>query len=385
MSSLQRPKPISSAIHYGDCRAVMQSMRAETIDAIITDPPYGLSFLGKEWDHSVPGFVFWREALRVAKPGAHLLAFGGTRTFHRLTCAIEDAGWKIRDCVMWVYASGFPKSLDISKAIDNMAGAEREIIGRGKQGMRIHATWGTIGQGGMFRDHTCRYDITAPATEDAKRWEGWGTALKPAWEPIVMACKPPAASLAENVMEYWTGGLNIGACRIAGKPIVYKHGCGGGKNIENRMMGGNVKHDTEFRSRPRVYDKGRWPSNIIHDGSAEVCEALGGASRFFYCPKVSIADREEGCEALPRLTAGEMTGGRNYHPTVKPTALMRYLCKLITPPNGIILDPFTGSGSTGKAAILEGFRFVGIEKEMEYCQIAEARIAEARIARTRAF
>jgi len=343
-------------LHIGDCLEVMSKFEANSVDAIVSDPPYGLAFMGKEWDHSVPGVDFWTEAHRVAKPGAHLLAFGGTRTYHRLAVAIEDAGWEIRDCVMWVYGSGFPKSLDVSKAIDKTAGAER---GR------------------------------------AEAWSGWKTALKPAWEPIIIARKPLCGTVADNVLKYGTGALNIDGCRVGTSGGGSQ--CFGGelcKCSTNKVLGKTKHPINDFK------DKGRWPANVIHDGSEEVVslfpdsksnpfksasttgkrdstynqgefdysgkgyEDSGSAARFFYCAKASKADRNDGEIA-------------NNHPTVKPTDLMRYLVRLVTPDNGIVLDPFMGSGSTGKAAVLEGFKFVGIDLSDEYVRIAAARIAHA--------
>jgi len=666
-------------IHHGDCREVMAKLDAESVDAVICDPPYGLSFMGKEWDSFKEGDIAMRrnpqmdavntgasrqggrqracadyqkrqardmlafqeamnavflEALRVAKPGAHLLAFGGTRTYHRLACAIEDAGWEIRDCVMWVYGSGFPKSHDVSKAIDKAAGAEREVVGSklGQPGYSL-----TDGKGGLYGggfgangtgDGECR--ITAPATAAARQWSGWGTALKPAWEPIIVARKPLASAgvnvlnviesqlrergvtgdirwkpesasdagrkksrtcssstdqpqtagtsaasagetatqnagrrtrkssrmrwtggtpptqagnenfhggttdacvnasspltvesvsaaekastasllsttstaaehntesnatekstptfaatdsrpdtesfvgiatgltgsmatvrisrdsggmflwpmglpefvrgspltVAENVLRHGTGAINVDGCRIGtnGEKLSCStadpyHGADGSQRTWNKTSTRGIEREQ--------HTQGRWPANVIHDGSDEVVglfpanvkggtwnrtsgarhfnnngdptgyetsgsdASTGSAARFFYCAKASKADRDEGCEGLaakasPKTNEGlgrecslqtrlEHSGDmhprlRNHHPTVKPTALMRYLCRLVTPPGGVVLDPFTGSGSTGKAAVLEGFNFVGIEREAEYVEIAKARVAAA--------
>ena len=574
----------------------MAELETESVDAIVTDPPYGLSFMGKDWDHGVPGEAFWAEALRVAKPGAHLLAFGGTRTFHRLACAIEDAGWEIRDCLGWLYGSGFPKSLDVSKAIDKAAGAEREVTRVGTR----HSTSGFDVRASYEREQR-----VTPATPDAERWQGWGTALKPAieyivcahkplteaaerctivenltrleaqlwsllpakvaeesfglsqhdydaacasaqwtagdksntqaalrgqmdmsqfasvmtsclsivrswriisgeslgqantsttatetrqttdwqtlnscvlgltplaiikaacaqpgawwlalpaarylnaalvssasirttsvpasaissvagrtlrpdWCPIFLARKPLAGTVAANVLAHGTGGLNIDGCRVGTETVRINTFDDGAK-----PFGNGAGHPYTGRA-----STGRWPANIVHDGSDEVLELFpesngsgpartlkrsakpeqqgwgmntlasdevglqdagkGSASRFFYCAKASKADRDEGCETLGEragkrtLSGGADTRGRptpvncNTHPTVKPTALMRYLCRLITPPGGIILDPFCGSGSTGKAAVLEGFDFIGIDLSPEYIAIADARIA----------
>jgi len=351
------------AVHLGDCREVMEAMEPESIDSIVSDPPYGLSFMGKGWDHGVPGVEFWQAALRVAKPGAHLLAFGGTRTFHRLAVAIEDAGWEIRDCVMWVYAQGFPKSHDVSKAIDREAGAEREVVGRNKHG-RTQSV-GAYNFGGRdvingSNNMGQEFDITAPATDAAQQWQGWGTALKPAYEPIIVARKPLRGTVAGNVLEWGTGGINVDGCRIDGAKRTPGY-C----NPQSRMDTSSEWNQSSLGIRREVDTSlGRWPANFIHDGSEEVTDLLGDAARFFYCPKASKRDRDEGCEA-------------NHHPTVKPTDLMRYLCRLVTQPDGLVFDPFTGSGSTGKAAMLEGFRFVGCELSAEYIEIARARIGHA--------
>jgi DNA modification methylase len=425
-------------IYHGDCREVMQTLHPESVDSIVSDPPYGLSFMGKGWDHGVPGVEFWLEALRVAKPGAHLLAFGGTRTYHRLACAIEDAGWEIRDCVMWVYGSGFPKSHDVSKAIDKAAGAEREVVGPSQANIRADLKYG----GNDPSHNHGRYGavthppITAPATDAARQWSGWGTALKPAWEPIIVARKPLCGTVAENVLTHGTGGINVDGCRVEAdwENDPSKRGFGHGvmkqgerQKYADRASGEwGMKDETQWTP-----TQGRWPANVIHDGSDEVvglfpqCKSggqnatseskpgfsggwqrpggvgfhdSGSAARFFYCAKASKADRDEGCEGLPQTVKQSVAHGDkrhgtlpytnepremkprprgNHHPTVKPTALMRYLCRLVTPPGGVVLDPFTGSGSTGKAAILEGFRFIGIEREAEYVEIAKARIGAA--------
>jgi len=302
-------------LYCGDCLAVLPTLEAGSVDAIVTDPPYGLSFMGKDWDHGVPGEHFWREALRVAKPGAHLLAFGGTRTFHRLAVAIEDAGWEIRDTVMWVYGSGFPKSLDVSKAIDKAAGKKREVVGR---------KWESRGGGGLQRSMVNDDNwqspeitdaITAPATAAAALWDGWGTALKPAWEPIIVARKPLDGTVAANVLTHGTGGINIDGCRVGAESVVttkgqgFRGSFGGGRNNN-----GGAIH------------VGRWPANLIHDGSEEVVGLFphvssgqpmgvkaggrlncygsfaggipvtgygdsGSAARFFYCAKASRSGR----------------------------------------------------------------------------------------------
>lgn len=334
------------------CLEYMRTMPKNSIDSIVTDPPYGLSFMGKKWDYDVPSVEIWRECLRVLKPGGHLLSFAGTRTQHRMAVNIEDAGFEIRDMIAWVYSSGFPKSLDVSKAIDKMAGAERKVIGVRSDGCgnteaSIHKSQG------FATSRSAVFDISAPATDAAKQWYGWGTALKPALEPITLARKPLIGTVAENVQTYGTGAMNIDRTRIEITD--------GAKMARNNKLGENGwKNSSGGQNNAALHGEpsGRWPANLIHDGSEEVAGLFGSAARFFYCAKASKSDREEG----------------NNHPTVKPTTLMRYLCRLVTPPNGTILDPFMGSGSTGKAAKFEGFDFIGIEREAEYCEIAKKRI-----------
>jgi site-specific DNA-methyltransferase (adenine-specific) len=342
---------------HGDCLDRLRELPDCSVDACVTDPPYGLSFMGKAWDYDVPGAEVWREVLRVLKPGGHLLAFAGTRTQHRMAVQIEDAGFEIRDMIAWVYGSGFPKSLDVSKAIDKAAGAEREVVGPNPWNhVRNHNpdSWS-----GATRTQNGKYgstgsgpsDITAPATPAAQQWSGWGTALKPALEPITVARKPFKGTVAANVLEHGTGAINVDGCRVAGSvPRTVQ----GQSARAGEVYGADQRELREFEP----HAAGRWPANLIHDGSDEPCALLSDAARFFYCAKASKADRGEG----------------NGHPTVKPTDLMRYLCRLVTPPGGAVLDPFMGSGSTGKAAVLEGFRFIGIEREAEYLEIARGRI-----------
>jgi len=405
-------------IIQGDCLEVLPTLEADSVDSVVCDPPYGLGFMGKDWDHGVPGEHYWREVLRVAKPGAYLLAFGGTRTFHRLTCAIEDAGWQIRDCVMWLYGSGFPKSLDVSKAIDKAAGMEREVVGIGLHA--AHRQSQPFGQGVTQEASRDTRNITAPATPEAQQWQGWGTALKPAWEPIIVARKPLIGTVAENVLTHGTGGINVDGCRVEGMaPVTVQ----GQSARAGEVYGADQRDQRVFEP----HTSGRWPANLIHDGSEEVVAGFpvtvpsssmlnpgserrsqfgqivssarttgytdtGSAARFFYTAKASKADRDEGCEGMPSVACGTMeddnydiktgsgnsrdTQRRNHHPTVKPTALMRYLCRLVTPPKGIVLDPFMGSGSTGKAAILEDCCFIGIEIDPYYCEIARCRLEQ---------
>ena len=340
-------------ILVGDSLHVMRTLDADSVDAIVTDPPYGLTFMGKAWDRGVPGVEYWTEALRVAKPGAHLVAFGGTRTYHRLATAIEDAGWEIRDCFVWAYGQGFPKSHDVSKGIDKAAGAERKVIGERKQRGRPKA------HDDEFQKNTSSSPVellTVPATDDAKRWDGWGTALKPAWEPAIIARKPFSGTVAANVLRHGTGAINVDGCRVSAydgastarsravvRDTVAPFGAG-------LAMGGNGS------------PLGRWPANLAHDGSPAVLDLFPReAARFFYSAKASKADRGEG----------------NNHPTVKPSDLMAYVCRLVTPPGGLVLDPFAGSGSTGVGALREGFRFVGVEISEDYAAIARSRLATA--------
>jgi site-specific DNA-methyltransferase (adenine-specific) len=266
-----------------------------------------------------------------------------------MACAIEDAGFEIRDQIGWAYGTGFPKSLDVSKAIDKAAGAEREVIGvAGKSGSARSCMAGDFAGG--------EYMATAPATEAARQWQGWGTALKPAWEPIVVARKPLIGTVAENVLAHGTGGLNIDGCRIETADNLNggAYAKTSDKNAADASSFAMGAAAGEF-----VQPTGRWPANLIHDGSDEVLSLFpNGAARFFYCSKASRADRGKG----------------NTHQTVKPTDLMRYLCRLVTPPGGLVLDPFTGSGSTGKAAILEGFQFIGFEKDPEHAETARRRM-----------
>ena len=350
-------------LHLGDCLEVLATLPDNSVDSIVTDPPYGLSFMGKKWDYDVPSVAIWEQCIRVLKPGGHLLAFAGTRTQHRMACRIEDAGFEIRDMIAWVYGSGFPKSLDVSKAIDKAAGAEREVVGYKKQGPR------SMFDGGKPRA------ATLPATLPATLWSGWGTALKPALEPITMARKPLSGTVAETVLQHGTGAINVDGCRV---------GTDGGTTRSAQSpyteSGWRTGHAVE------PLNAGRWPANIIHDGSNEAALALKSGARFFYTAKAGKDDRNDGCDAFDQRPAGGMQGrndgslgtitlSKNHHPTVKPTMLMAYLCRLVTPPGGTVLDPFMGSGSTGKAATVNGFRFIGIERDPEYHKIAQARIS----------
>jgi DNA modification methylase len=485
-----------------DCIEAMKEMDDNSVDSIVTDPPYELGFMGKSWDASGIAFNIevWQQALRVLKPGGHLIAFSGSRTYHRMAVAIEDAGFEIRDQIMWVYGSGFPKSLNISKAIDktngepnrllkfttwmrttglkakqldevtgtNMGGhylttasqpaiptvelwgkirpliadvpewvdelvdrieAEREVIGTRITGAAMSGKVSGLenGQGGTdFGSGQNEVPITAPATAEAKQWDGWGTALKPAHEPMVLARKPVEGTVANNVLTYGVGGLNIDATRVEGEVPSVPQWSRSDSNAPFDALGRNGE-----MSQP--HSAGRFPANFIHDGSDEVVALFpstspsprglitqggkagggfdvgssdgtrntkfqghgdsGSAARFFYCAKASKRDRNEGLDDSYAKQVDETRkvgskGGNNprnrganerinHHPTVKPTSLMQYLVRLVTPEGGLVLDPFMGSGSTGKACAYEGFDFIGIDQSAEYVEIARARIAFA--------
>ncbi len=347
-----------AVLFNGDCREVLRTLDENCVDTVITDPPYGLEFMGKGWDKGVPGEDFWREILRVAKPGAMLLAFGGTRTYHRLAVAIEDSGWVLRDCLMWLYGTGFPKSHNISKGIDKAAGAKRvetgrvlSVTGNRKTGSNAMAQSGL----GAVDVGPQKHMETLPSTPEALEWNGWGTALKPAWEPIILAMKPLDGTYASNALEHGVAGLNIEASRIPLEGEAPPTGSGkGSKNSkfeQVRRSKGNDGNETPAA--------GRWPANVLFDEAA--AEELGQPSRFFYCAKAGKKDRGEG----------------NDHPTVKPQSLMRWLARLTsTPEGGLVLDPFMGSGSTGVAAVAEGRDFCGIELDEHYIEIAASRLAE---------
>jgi len=414
-----------AVIYAGNNLDILPELQSNSVDSIVCDPPYELGFMGKSWDSSGIAYSveLWQQCLRVLKPGGHLLAFGGTRTWHRLAVAIEDAGFEIRDNIAWLYGSGFPKSHNISKAIDKMQGVKFEAKPASGVGFMNSNDDGY---------HTTLNQLTriGESTDEAKKWDGWGTALKPAHEPIVVARKPVIGTVAENVLKYGTGGLNIDRTRIGTDEADVKELNRGNK----RPTGDNYSDSTFFRiqiqDRENKTASGRWPANIILDEyTAELLDqqsgtltsgALkagrviahtnidfrsgldldnyeskansGGASRFFYVAKASKRDRNEGLDELPeQILTGRDVGQderqvpyktrsnpvKNTHPTVKPTALMQYLIRLVTPENGTVLDPFAGSGSTGKAAILENKRFIGIELTPEYLPIIEGRLRHA--------
>jgi len=366
---------------------VLQTYPDDFFDCIVTDPPYGLAFMGKQWDHSVPSVALWSECLRVLKPGGHLLSFGGTRTYHRLVVNIEDAGFEIRDMVAWLYGTGFPKSLRLEAAIDRHYGHSKKR-GKGAGAERVALQMGGAtgkAKNGLSSDYD---DAPAPVTQEASRWQGWGTALKPAHEPVVLARKPLIGTVAENVLAHGTGGIHIDACRIHSGPS--QGGSVSGQSALGQGSGWNA-HDNRTCSIDRTMSQGRWPANVIHDGSDEVEAPLKDASRFFYAAKASKSEREAGLDHLPAKQQdtsrkkGNPGGNnprnrgvkdrKNHHPTVKPLDLMRYLVRLVLPPDGKLLDPFAGSGSTIIASVLEGAAVsVGIEREAEYVQIAQARL-----------
>jgi len=349
-------------------------MEPESVDAIVCDPPYGLGFMSKKWDALPPGVDWARLCLRVLKPGGHLVAFGGTRTVHRLATAIEDAQFEIRDMVSWLYWSGFPKSLDVSKAIDREAGAEREVVGTGQSWNRPDSKTGDVARMNVSPG---TYDLTAPATEAAKKWNGYGTALKPAQEPAVLARKPLTGTVAANVLEHNTGALNIDGCRFAYGDEAWP---GPGDAQTDRPNGATAIWGENMQSGTGGgHDLGRWPANIYAHPKASRSEREAGCERLPGRTGAEATDRTAGSAGLdnPRAGAGRTADRvKNHHPTVKPIGVMRWLVKLTGghPGESVILDPFMGSGTTGCAAVLEGFDFIGIEREPEYMQICEARI-----------
>lgn len=401
----------------GDCREILPAFSDHTFDSVVTDPPYELGFMGKKWDSTGIAYdvAMWAEVLRVLKPGAYLLAFGGTRTYHRMTCAIEDAGFEIRDCIQWLYGTGFPKSLNVVKALE----------------CEQHATHAAM------LGHVADYcpECEQPFDSAANDWAGWGTALKPANEPIVLARKPLVGTVAANIREFRTGALDIDHCRIAVEGEVI-HAPQSDPTKRAGTVGtalgitGADKDRFQAAQRAsiqRTQELGRWPANVLLDEEAAAVldeqsglstsrrgkpraanksgdgwgmtatgaehADSGGASRFFYVAKPSRAERDAGVVgghktggeltnrtegsaglANPRAGAGRTSGGKNTHPTVKPITLLRYLVRLVTPVGGTVLDPFTGSGSTGAACVLEGLDFTGIELSDEYADLALQRI-----------
>jgi site-specific DNA-methyltransferase (adenine-specific) len=432
MRDLSEQTPAPFVLHLGDCLAIMRGMASDSVDAIVTDPPYELGFMGKSWDASgiANSVDMWREALRVLKPGGHLLAFSGSRTYHRMTVAIEDAGFEIRDQIMWVYGSGFPKSQNISKAIDKQAGTVREVISEGKAVKRMIPGADQDATGSWIKDNGREYvpQVTRAATPEAEQWEGWGTALKPAHEPICVARKPleKGLTVAANVLKWGTGAINIDGCRVEVTDAAYARNHSGDRG-HGGTRGADQEGSTNLHTGGGSAAAGRWPANLIHEGSDEVValfpettsgamkagtrraaqdgpgsvcygtyggnatsvqikSSSGSAARFFYCAKASRGDRNEGCASSVAPAVANSINMRecedadwsarndNFHPTVKPTDLMAYLVRLVTPPGGVVLDLFMGSGSTGKACMREGFQFIGIDMTPEYVEIARARI-----------
>jgi len=442
----------------GDSLKVLKDFEDNYFDSVITDPPYGLSFMGKKWDYDVPSVDLWKEVYRVLKPGGHLLSFAGSRTYHRMAVNIEDAGFEIRDMLGWLYGSGFPKSHNIGKAVDKLQGNERETLTEIQKenlfekekeidsvDIKAKPTYHSQNVGGNIT----KID-TINKTKGNSQWEGWGTALKPAHEPIVMARKPFNTSVAENVLTHGTGGINIDECRVNFmNEQDYNESVGKNQHskYKNSIMRNPAKNGiySPDKRKPKDYKpEGRFPANIIHDGSEEVLEIFpetksgklkhnseiqrkgmssdgssfnsknsgfnvnkgqglanfgdsGSAARFFYCAKASKAERNMGLDNLAwekenfeTKKAGGMSGrndgsmgsityNKNHHPTVKPIKLMEYLVRLVTPKEGIVLEPFAGSGTTLIACKQQGFNYIGIEKEQEYCDIAEARLKSVQI------
>jgi DNA modification methylase len=363
-------------IHEGDSLAILKTLPDNSVDSVVTDPPYALEFMGKGWDKFTPGeFQHWceewaRECLRVLKPGGYLLAFGGTRTWHRLAAGIEDAGFQMRDSLAWLYGSGFPKSLDVSKAIDKAAGAEREVVGPSNRHSGRTSANGAVSD--LARYGQAGDVITAPATDAAKQWEGWGTALKPAFEPIVMARKPLSEkTVAANVLKHGTGGINIDACRVKTNEgrwpanVLLDEESAAELDEQSGVLRSGAK--AAHHQRTTVGGNGNTHGKMAGVLGPLVDKSEGGASRFFpvfkYQAKAPAKER-------PKVDGVA-------HPTVKPLELMRWLIKLVTPPEGTVLDPFTGSGTTVEAAMMEGMSVVGIEREPEYFPLIQVRIDRA--------
>ena len=391
---------VNHLVLTGDALDMLTGLPDDSFHGMLTDPPYGLGFMGKRWDHSVPSAEVWAEALRVLKPGAYGLVFGGTRTWHRLAVALEDAGFALRDTLMWVYGSGFPKSHDVSKAIDRAAGAERQAVGVKRSGLSMNPNlnddgWANAGAG---EDGKC-VPITTPATSEAERWDGYGTALKPAWEPILLVRKPPDGTVASNAVQHGTGALNIDGTRVGDTVETWPKSRSFAPGISAGYTTGVTKGPTQSTGE---VPRGRWPANLIHDGSDEVLEGFpdskgrvgmtqhgsgtndvygkfartaksfvsdgkpdeGSAARFFYAAKVSKQERVAGTDG-------------NSHPTLKPIALTEYLARLILPPGDDtrILTPFSGAGSEMIGALKAGWSHAtGIDADPEFVEIALARL-----------
>tara|TARA_Y100001963_G_scaffold153163_1_gene239407 strand:+ start:89 stop:1267 length:1179 start_codon:yes stop_codon:yes gene_type:complete len=370
---------MKATLYRGDCLDVLAAMEPESVDAIVCDPPYGLGFMGKRWDALPPGEDWARLCLRVLKPGGHLVAFGGTRTVHRLATAIEDGGFEIRDMVSWLYWSGFPKSKNVALSIDKGEGHPNR--GRAIPTASTYQASDTEQAHKLTSNPVGPYE---PRSEAAKKWNGYGTALKPAQEPAVLARKPLSGTVAATVMEHGTGALNIDGCRFAYGDESWP---GPSDVLESREVMATEARGVSFSGsvdgslrQAWTYDgsKGRWPANIYAHPKASRSEREAGCERLPGRTGAEATDRTEGSAGMdnPRAGAGRTAERvKNHHPTVKPIGVMRWLCKLTGgQPGSVILDPFMGSGTTGCAAVLEGFDFIGIEREPEYMQICEARI-----------
>ncbi len=412
-------------LHLGNCLDILKTYPDNSIDSIVTDPPYGISFMSKKWDYDVPSVEIWQECLRVLKPGGYLLSFASTRTQHRMAVNIEDAGFTIKDCIAWVYGSGFPKSHNVSCAID-------KSFGHPNRGRAI-PTASTYQASDIDKENKLTSNSVAPyepITDEAKAWQGWGTALKPAMEMITMAQKPIKGTIASNVLEWGTGAINVDATRVPMDEDDFAKLSTGVEKIRERggVMDNSWKNSSDLSGANPANPLGRWGANFIHDGSQEVLDLFpestsrafkakprdshnsltfcknggtindnyvdggyndsGSAARFFYCSKANKKDRNEGLEGLEpkqyshdgRETRNETAYQRNdsvaanHHPTVKPTDLMCYLVRMVTRKGCTVLDPFMGSGTTGKAAMREGMNFIGCELDAEYLAIAEKRI-----------
>lgn len=374
-------------ILQGDCLDRLRELPDNSVDSCVTDPPYGLSkepdisevltkwlagepydhghggFMGKAWDSFVPHPDIWREVYRVLKPGGHALVFAGTRTQDLMTVALRIAGFEVRDVIEWIYASGFPKSHDVSKAFDRRAGAEREVVGYNINHRTLKPVNTMVGA-----PHSGDGSITVPATDLARKWDGWGTATKPSHEPIIVVRKPlidadtgRKLTVADCVEKYGTGAINIDACRIGDEVQSYSP-----KGI--RSGSGNYVGDKYQPNNPEIIVKGRFPANAI------TTDADAFYSKYFNVTPQELSKKASKKDRISDWQGEEI--GRNIHPTVKPTDLMAWLVRLVTPPNGVVLDPFAGSGSTLVAAKREGFGFIGIEREAEYIEIIEARTGE---------
>jgi site-specific DNA-methyltransferase (adenine-specific) len=393
---------------HGDCLVALPELARQKIPitSVVTDGPYGIGFLGRKWD-SPDNIVFrpevWRHCYQLLRPGGHLLAFSSTRTYHRIASAIEDAGFEIRDQILWVHGQGFPKSLNVAKSIDRIDRGATAWGGGDPESPNYRLYEGMGGNGyrtaeGMFNTQADKAaarefvrknpdvrdpvknaerhkrwqqgykgnaDVVPAVSPEARRWEGWQSNLKPAVEPIVLARKPVEGNIATNVLKYGTGALNIDGCRVPGEnPSIARRNCARRSGISPGHPGEYDPDKIGSRITPERYcsdhpgeELGRYPANFIHDGSEEVVELLGDKARFFYCPKIRLKDRNG-----------------SVHPTVKPLTLMRYLVRLVTAPGGLVLDPFAGTGTTGEAAHLEGFHYLLIERELDYVRDIERRL-----------